>query len=379
MKILLKHGHLVLDGNREYLDGAVRIEDGRIVEVFPQTDRIREIDDDLQICDLNGSLVMPGFFDTHTHGIGNMCFDSADRKQMDEISKAFAKDGTTSYLATLSYDLNEEGFRKQLKELEGYQSPYSRFEGIHMEGPFLSAKYSGAGDPEKFLPADPEILERFLETSSRIRQMTLACELPGAKQIAQILHDRGIRVMCGHSEAGYDDLDDNVDGFTHLFNAMRGLHHRDQTLVNCAFMNRWHCELIADGTHVQRNVLKLVLDNIDRDRILLISDSSPARGMPDGRYTFVSHECVKKDGVFLNDEGHLAGSVASINDEMKVLYELGAKYTDLLLYSSLNAFRFYGLDRQFGTIEKGKHADLVVMDDDLNIRRVMLKGEWVDD
>ena len=379
MTMLLKHGHLVLDGKREYLDGAILIGEGRIGEVYPQTDRIKEIDEDLPTFDLKGSLVMPGFFDTHTHGILNMSFDSADRKQMDEISRAFAKDGTTSYLATLSYGLKEEGFLKQLKELEGYQSPYARFEGIHMEGPFLSGEYAGAGDPEMFTEPDPKILEKFLETSSQIRQMTIAPELDGAKQIAQLLHERGIRVMCGHSAACYEDLDENTDGFTHLFNAMRGLHHRDQTLVNCAFMNRWYVEVIADGIHIQRNVLKLILDNIDRDRILLISDSSPARGMPDGRYMFLSHECIKKGDSFMNDEGHLAGSVASINDEMKVLYGLGAKYTDLLLYSSLNAFRFYGLEKQFGTIEKGKHADLVVMDDDLNIQRVILKGEWMDE
>ena len=379
MKTLLKHGHLVVDGKREYLDGAVLIEEGRIIEVFPQTDRIKEIQEFDQTFDLNGSLVMPGFFDTHTHGIGNMSLDSADRKQMDEISKLYALDGTTSYLATLSYDLDSQGFLKRLKDLEEYESSYARFEGIHMEGPFLSKQYSGAGDPEKFLSADPKILKNFLDASSQIRQMTIAPELPGVAEISRLLHDRGIRVMCGHSAATYEDLNEYVDGFTHLFNAMRGLHHRDQTLVNCAFMNRWHCELIADGIHVQRNVLKLVLNNIDKDLIILISDSSPARGMPDGRYMFLSQECTKEGNTFRNDEGHLAGSVASINDEMKVLYELGAKYTDLLLYSSLNAFRFYGLDQQFGTIEKGKHADLVIMDDDLNIRRVMLKGEWIDD
>ena len=377
MKSLLKHGHLIIDGNREFLDGAVLIEDGRIAEVFPQTDRIRDLSEDCEVTDLCGSLVMPGFFDTHTHGAAGSVFDSADPKGMDEISRRFALDGTTSFLATLSYDLDTKGFCTRLKELEDYQSPYSRFEGIHMEGPFLSPAYAGAGDPNRFLDPDPETAEKFLNASSHIRQMTVACEREGASKITSLLHRNGIRVMCGHSAAVYEDLDENVDGFTHLFNAMRGLHHRDKTLVNCAFMNRWNCEVIADGIHIDRNVLKLILDQIDRDRIILISDSSPARGMPDGEYPFLSHRCIRKGDAFLTEDGHLAGSVASILDEIKVLYELGAKYTDLLLYSSLNAFRFYGLDQRFGTIEKGKYADLVILSDDLEMKKVMIGGNWI--
>lgn len=183
--------------------------------------------------------------------------------------------------------------------------------------------------------------------------------------------------MCGHSDAVYEDLDENVDGFTHLFNAMRGLHHRDLTLVNCAFMNKWHVELIADGNHIKDNVLKLIVNNIDRNLIMLVTDSSMARNLPDGEYEFMSKKCFKKGTTFLTDDGHFAGSVVSINDEMKLLYQLGCKYTDLLLYSGLNAYRFYGLDSRFGTLEKGKYADLVIMDDDLDIKEVYLNGEPV--
>ena len=208
--------------------------------------------------------------------------------------------------------------------------------------------------------------------------MTIAYELEGAKRLGEMLHKRGIKVMCGHSDAVLEDLDENVEGFTHLFNAMRSLHHRDITLVNCAFMNRWQVELIGDGNHIKENVLRLVLDHIDRHRIMLVSDSSIARGLADGEYVFLSKPCTKKGTTFISHDGHFAGSVVSINDEMKVLYGLGAKYTDLLLYSSYNAFKFYGLDKRFGTVEKGKYADLVVMDDELNVKDVYIRGERVD-
>jgi N-acetylglucosamine-6-phosphate deacetylase len=374
MSILLKHGHLIVDGNREFLDGALLLEGETIKEVFPQTDKIKDLPADCEEVDLASSLVMPGFFDTHTHGIDGMSFDRADLSQMEKIAFEFGKDGTTSFLASLSYDLDPDEILEQLSVLDGCQTKASRFEGVHLEGPFLNPKHLGMGEADRFLKPDIDMVRAFLSRTDRIRQMTIAYELPGAKEIGALLKGKGVRVMCGHSAAVYSDLDENVDGFTHLFNAMRPLHHRDITLVNCAFMNRWQVELIADGNHIDRNVLKLVLDNIDRDRIMLVTDSSIARNLPDGEYTFISKKCTKKGTTFISHDGHFAGSVVSIPDEMKVLYELGAKYTDLLLYSSLNAFRFYGLDKRFGTLEKGKFADLAILDEDLNVKDVYIGG-----
>ena len=377
MKYLLKHAHLIVDGNREFIDGALLVDEDVIADVFPQTSKIRITGDEYKEIDLQGRLVMPGFFDTHNHGIDMMGFDDAGPEQLDKMSYEYALDGTTSYLGTLSYDLPLENIDSRLKLFEKYQGGYARFQGIHMEGPFLNSKHLGIGDPDRFLIPDIDMVKGILEKTARLKQMTIAYELEGAKKIGELLHEHGVKVMCGHSDAVYEDLDENVDGFTHLFNAMRGLHHRDITLINCAFMNRWNVEVIADGNHIDRNVLRLVLNNIDKDRIMLVTDSSTAKNLPDGEYVFLSKKCTKKGTVFMTHDGHYAGSVVSINDEMKVLYELGAKYTDLLLYSGYNAYRFYGLDKRFGTLEKGKYADLVIMDDDLNIKNVMLKGRFM--
>jgi len=377
VQYLLKHGHLIVDGNREFIDGALLVDDDVISEVFPQSNKIRNIETEYREIDLEGKLVMPGFFDSHNHGIDKMGFDDADPAELDKMSYEYALDGTTSYLGTLSYDLSFEKFNSRFSLFEDYTGKYARFQGIHLEGPFLSRKHLGIGDPDHFLMPDYAMMKDILRRTSRLKQMTIAYELDGARQIGRLLHEKGIRVMCGHSDAVLEDLDENVDGFTHLFNAMRGLHHRDITLVNCAFMNRWNVEVIADGNHLEANILKLILNNIDKERIMLVSDSSTAKNLPDGEYEFMSKKCIKKGNAFKTLDGHFAGSVVSINDEMKVLYGLGAKYTDLLLYSGLNAYRFYGLGERFGTLEKGKYADLVIMDDDLNIKNVMLKGEFL--
>ena len=377
MKYLLIHSHLIIDGNREYLDGGLLIEDERIIEVYPQSNKINN-PEDCKIIDLNGKLVMPGFFDTHTHGITMMSFDDASEDDLDKMSYEYAKDGTTSFLSSLSYHYDEQ-IERQLETYERCEGAYSRFQGIHLEGPFLSDKYPGIGNPKLFLNPDVDRVRNYLDKTSKLKQMTIAYELDGAKEVGKLLKDNNVRVMCGHSDALYEDLDDNVDGFTHLFNAMRGLHHRDMTLVNCAFMNRWNVEVIADGNHVHENVLKLVINNIDRDRIMLITDSSIAKNLEDGEYDFMGRHCIKNGTTFKSIDGHLAGSVVSINDEMKVLYRLGAKYTDLLLYSGYNAYRFYNLDKQFGTLEKGKYSDIVIMDDELNISNVMVRGKFIYD
>lgn len=377
MKYELKHGHLIIDGNKELLDGALLIDGERIEDIFPQSNKLDDFDDYKSI-DLQGKIVMPGSFDTHTHGILGINFDSASKQELEETSKLFAKSGTTSYIPSLSYDCDPKDYEERIELFNSFEGPYCRFAGFHMEGPFLSKNQLGIANPDKLLNPNIEMVQDILNKTNKLKQMTIAYELDGSKFIGKLLHDNNVKVMCGHSDACINDLDENVDGFTHLFNAMKGLHHRDITLVNTAFMNKgYYCELIADGCHIERNVLKLALNNIDRNKIILVSDSSIARGLQDGEHVFLSKPCTKKGIVFKTHDGHYAGSVVSINDEMKVLRELGVKYTDLLLYSSLNAFRLYGLDNQYGTLTKGKHSDLIIMDEDLNIEQVLVRGEFI--
>ena len=376
MKILFKHAHLIVDQNKEYIDGALLVDGEKIIDAFPQSDKVEELDE-YKVIDLKGKIVMPGFFDTHCHGIKKISYDSCSLKEFDEASLYLARTGTTSFIPSISYDYGEEEMLKQIGVLDKAETNYARYMGMHLEGPFLSKKHLGMGDPNKFITPDISFIHKVLNLTDKMRQMTIAIELDGALECIKLLKENNVRVMIGHSDALMKDLNEDVDGFTHLFNAMRSLHHRDLTLVNAAFTNKYFCELIADGNHVDRQVLKLVIKNIDRNKIVLISDSSIAQGLEDGEYTFISKKCTKKGTKFISFDGHYAGSVVSINDCMKVLKELGADYTDLLAYSSLNAHRLYGDDNLYGSLYKGKYADIVIMDDELNIENVYCRGKFV--
>ena len=138
MKYLLKHAHLVVDGNREFLDGSLLIEDDVIKDVLAQSNKLDDYDD-YEVIDLNGSLVMPGFFDTHLHGIKGISFDTANKKELDEATYLLAISGTTSFIPSLSYDCDTADFPKRFELFNDYKGEYCRFEGLHIEGPFISA------------------------------------------------------------------------------------------------------------------------------------------------------------------------------------------------------------------------------------------------
>ena len=301
------------------------------------------------------------------------CIKSVLRQTYQNLEIIIIDDGSTDESGEICDKFSNYAGIKVFHKKNGGLSDARNYGIVHSKGEFLS-----------FIDSDdvlhPCFFERLYNAIKKYEADIAACNVKLFYQESELdyLEKNTEEVIYySHSDALKDDLDENVDGITHLFNAMRGLHHRDETLVNCAFEGLYPVELIGDGRHVAENVLKLAIRNIDKDKIILITDSSPARSMPDGEYEFISMRCIKKEDTFITEDGHFAGSVVSIPEELKVLHKLGAKYTDLLLYASLNPFRFYGLDKRFGTIEKGKYADLVIMDDDFNVKDVYIGGRSI--
>lgn len=364
-KILFTHAHLIVDGNREYEDGALLVNDSTIEDVFVHSNHIKKDIDNYEVIDLNGKIVMPGFFDTHIHGCFGKDFNNISLEDLNEISYKLLCKGTTSFLLSLT---NNKNLLDELKLLEDFNTDGARYQGIHLEGPYLNKKYKGAINEEFLKTPNEKELKNVLAMTSKVLQMTLAPEVEGVNEIIPEIRNRGIKVMLGHSAALKEDIKEDYDGFTHLFNASKGLQHRGMSLVNIALDDTdKYVEFIGDGIHLSKETLKLIYKNIKRDRLMLISDAVLLAGQEDGDFLFEGKMCHKEGRKCINDDNTMCGGASFIIDEIKNMREVGASLNDLLLMSSLNAYRFYGLDERFGSLIKGKCSDIVVLDDDLNL------------
>lgn len=373
MRLLLKHAHLIVDGNKEYLDGAILINGEHIEDVFPNSNKVKT--NDVKEINVRGMIIMPGFFDSHSHGIENIDFLELNDNDLDDASYAYAKKGTTAFYATV-YASNK--MLTALKKLNKLDTNYSKCLGVHLEGPFLSEEKLGVAKKKDIIKPSKINLLKILSINKNVKQMTIAPELTDTNELIECLREKNIKVMLGHSNArNINDI--YYNGFTHLYNAMSNFEHRNEGLVNAAFNNtNKYVELIGDGIHVNKDVLKVTLKLLRRDRIMLVSDSTLACGLKDGEYFFNGEECIKHGNKFVRKEDdQLSGSASSISDEIKVMKEIGASYTDILLMSSLNAYRFYGLDNLYGSLRKGKYADLVMLDKDLNVICTFVKGKMI--
>lgn len=375
-KILFTHAHLIVDGNREYEDGALLVNGSTIEDVFVHANHIKKDISDYEVIDLKGKIIMPAFFDSHMHGCFGKDFNNISKEDLNALSFKLLSKGTSSFLVSLT---NNENLLNELKLLENFNTDGSRYLGIHLEGPYLNKEYKGAINEEYIKTPEIKKLKKILSTASKVLQITLAPEVEGVNEVIPEIRSRGVKVMLGHSGALKEDIKEDYDGFTHLFNASRGLHHRNISLVNMALDDTdKYVEVIGDGVHLNKEILKLIYKNIRRDRIMLISDALSFAGQDDGDFLFEGKLCHKKGKECKDDHNRLCGGASFIIDEIKNMREVGASLNDLLLMSSLNAYRFYGLDKRFGSLVKGKYSDIVVLDDDLNLVFTYGRGKIID-
>jgi N-acetylglucosamine-6-phosphate deacetylase len=326
-----------------------------------------------------GPIVLPGFIDLHVHGGGG-----ADTMQaghaIDTIARTHARHGTTALLATTMTAPRGE-IEAAMRALAGAcnlrASGAARVLGVHLEGPYISPDQLGAQPAFALTPSVAEILA--LQALAPIRVVTLAPELPGALAVTAALVAAGIRVQIGHSAAGYDEaraaIDAGASSFTHLFNAMSGLQHRAPGAVGAALAHARHAELIADLLHVHAGAMRAALRAIPG--LYCVTDATAAAGMPDGPYQLgrqVVHKC--GNGVRLAD-GTLAGSTLTMDQALRNLVDgLGLGLREASQRVSSHAAHYLGLaDR--GVLRVGAWADIVELDAQLGVRRVIVEGQGI--
>ena len=325
------------------------------------------------------AFVLPGFIDSHVHGGGGRdTMEGGDA--IDVIARMHVRRGTTSLLATtMTAPLPElELAMSALGAACGMRrSGAARVLGVHLEGPYINPRKLGA-QPDFVRPAAiSEILA--LHALAPIVLITLAPELPGNLDIIPALRAAGFRVQIGHTLGTYEDgvaaLERGAGGFTHLFNAMSGMHHRAPGIVGAALAHARHAEIIPDLLHVHPGALHAALRAIPG--LFCVTDSTAATGMPDGEYRLGSLRVTKCMGGVRLPDGTLAGSTLTMDQALRNLVGLGLTLREASLRVSTHAADYLGLDNR-GRIDEGHHADLVVLDRDLQLQRVLVEGEDID-
>ena len=334
-----------------------------------------------------GEYIVPGFIDIHCHG-GNG-YDTMDStyKALKGISKFKAKNGCTGFLTTTTTSSVIET-AKALNNVKGYkeQSPEEGAEilGVHLEGPFINAKQKGAQREDLIMPLSTEIMKKFIkESGGLIKIVTYAPELDIDFKFTSFLNSRGIIPSIGHSFADYETIISAIrfglKSSSHIFNQMKGIHHREPGAVGAILTEEnLFAEIIADCIHVHPAIVNLLVKAKGVDKIIIITDAMRAAGLQDGIYDLGGLKVLVKKGEARLESGSLAGSTLMMNKAVQSMIEkMSISIEKSVRMASLNPAQLLGLDKNRGSLTTGKRADIAVLDNNFNVIYTIRKGKVI--
>ena len=349
--------------------------------------KIHLMDPDIQVSgdviDVSGRKVVPGFIDIHTHGAVGVDVNGADVDGLKKIGAFFAKNGTTSWLASILTDTEEQTCHAISQCLAYQQAPYmgAQLLGIHLEGPFLASQFKGAMPEHLLKKGSLDLLTSYQEKAEgNIRYITVSPEVEGVLEMIPSLKELGITVAIGHSGADYDTamaaIRAGAAACTHTFNAMALLHQHRPAILGAALESDIYCEMICDGLHLHPGIVRLLWKTKGGGRLVAITDSIMAAGLPDGYYHLGVNQVVVENGdAKLVSDGTRAGSTLTQDRALRnILAFTGLPLEDVLPVLTENPAKLIGVYDRKGSIEDGKDADLVVLDDHAQITEVFLRG-----
>jgi N-acetylglucosamine-6-phosphate deacetylase len=370
----------------EIPDAVVLVQGSKIVAVGPR-DKIVVPRSAREVL-AQGQTVVPGFVDIHIHGAGGRDVMEGKREALEIIAATVAARGTTSFVAT-TVTASEIETRESVAGIANFILNASEFParelaaeilGIHFEGPFISPARRGVHPAKWIVPPSPEMLSSFLDTARGTAQvLTLAPELSGALELIAAARRAGLVVSLGHTDATYEQAQAGIEaGATHaahVFNAMRPFSHRGTGVIGAVLTSRKvSAEVIADGVHVDEAAIRMLVELKTPERVILVSDGMSATGMPDGKYQLGMFEVKVSGGVARNSEGKLAGSTLTLDRALRNIAALGVPLSSALRMLTANPARQIGLSARKGVLAPGADADLVFLDDNLEVKGVMTRG-----
>ena len=381
LKSIIIYGDIITPFNK-LMDGAILVRDGKIIDVGYKGD-IK--DSNAEILDFSGHLIVPGFIDIHVHGCeGSNAFDGSIESLKDMAIK-LAKHGVTSFLPTAATLPEEQLIKIASNVAKLMKSSYDGAEilGLNIEGPFVSPEKKGAMIIGFMRKPNLEEVERIYSASEgKLRIMTIAPELEGAMEVIKWLSSHSVIPSLGHTNAKYEvaikAYDSGAMMASHLFNAMRQIHHRDPGVVVAALdRDDVYVELIADGIHVDPSVIDLVIRSKGFEKVVIVSDATPLAGLPDGEYTFPGFPkiTIKDRRAYLPD-GTLAGSTLTLDTALRNLLNWGVPLEKALLMLSTNQARLLGVRK--GIIKPGYDSDLVILNKNMDVVAVLIGDKFID-
>ncbi len=343
----------------------ILVESGKISRIMPAGSTKLKEDNAI---DLGKKRVIPGMIDVHTHGCqGDDTMEAEFKKLQDE----WGKHGTTTvYPTTMTMDFDSiKAVNDAKTDWPGAQVP-----GFHMEGPYINESKKGAQNGKFVREASDEEFAKL----DRMKLITIAPEFEANMEF--IRKHAGDTVICvGHTAADYsttvEAFKNGASCLTHTFNAMPPFMHRDPGPIGAAITEDAYVHVITDGLHVHKAAVLMLYRTFGPDKMVIISDSLRATGLPDGEYMFGGQPIYVNDGVCRVASGALAGSTSFLFDCVKSAYKMGIPFDDAVKMATETPAKQMGLDDR-GRIEEGLNADLLVIDDELEIEKVMIKGEF---
>lgn len=329
--------------------------------------------------------MLPGFIDLHTHGALGSDFMVGGLEEINHISSFYAAHGVSSFLTT-TYAASPEETSNAITTIKNVmgQEPGARILGIHLEGPWLNPIMAGAQSKSAIRTATQEEVFPYLD-SGLIRLVTIAPEIQENQWFIKVCRERGIIVSAGHTTATFEEMQTaakmGVTQVTHCFNAMRPMHHREPGVVGAALtIPEFYCELIADTIHVHPAVMNLLVKAKTPDKVILITDSISAAGMPDGTYLLEGQSVTCENGSARLVDGTLAGSTLTMDAALRnLLLATGDTLEKLWGCSSKNAAVALKIADRKGKIAPGFDTDLVVLDTNLHVQMTVINGKIVFD
>ncbi|WP_035766794.1 N-acetylglucosamine-6-phosphate deacetylase [Butyrivibrio sp. NC2002] len=367
-------------------------------DIYIKGDRIAEASSDDETFDASGLTAIPGLVDIHFHGAVGHDFCNTDLDGLRKIAEYEAQNGilaicpaTMTYSEEILSEICERAHEYASKENEsskgpenntGSVSPAADFVGINMEGPFISKDKIGAQNPKYLAAPNVDMFRRLQKTSGNlIKLVDIAPELDESLDFIREVSGE-VTISLAHTSSDYDTATKAFNAgarhMTHLFNAMPGITHRSPGPIIAALENNAEVELIADGIHIHPAMVRFVFNTFSEDKVILIADSMEATGLPDGEYQLGGQEVTVKGNlaVLTENSGTIAGSVTNLYDCMKkAVKEMGVPLEKAIRASSENPAVSIGISKDYGSISAGKYANILLVDDDLNIKHIIQHGK----